>query len=163
MMALLLIACATSAPLTENLPLDAKALKTHVDALTASLPLTAAKAEAQLGVTLTRGSQGSNKYFDVASGEGSGALTRVEVREPSPASVQRGKHGMVLLTLSNCLKAEQIEPVFGTPPPAPPDVPRPEQQQLPEYKEMEQSWGVLRFGYARDTGCLVSVVIDANE
>lgn len=127
-------------------------------------PFVTAEVGDALGVVLTE-TTASNAFFRVwASANGPEPFTSVEVREPQSGSVERGRDGMILLTLdTGCVTAADLASHVG-PSDGVPSAPSPEAPaDTPHYVAHPTPWGVVRLGYAPGSGCLRSVVVDAND
>ena len=122
-------------------------------------PYVAAEVGPALGVVLTE-TAASNAFFRVwASAGGLGPFASVEVREPQARSVERGRNGMILLTLeAGCVTAADLAPLVG-PSDGVPSTPSPEAPaDTPRYVVHPAPWGVVCLGYApeAETGSCVS-------
>lgn len=165
---LLVMACSapaeTSTPTPTNNVSNTKTmtiLETITD-LAAKQPFLASEVSLRTGLALEKTEQ-SNEYFTVfRSKEGTpdGALTSVEVRQPTEKS--RGKGGIIVVGVAHdCVKRSDIGDRFGA------SVtqggpPRPNQPDAPAYVMYRQAWGELRLGFSRANDCLVTVVFDAT-
>lgn len=144
-------------------PMDAATLLATIATLTGTRPFSGSAVARVVNVKLSDTPQ-SNTWFKVLRSQpGAGGFDKVEVREPTSQSP--GKGGMVLLELSSpCVTRVDVGDRFGAPEPAPPSPPNPHAPpDSPEYDIHRQSWGALKLGYKPSSGCLVSVVLDADS
>ena len=139
--------------------MDAAALLDQIAAL--SPPFTADGVATATGAKLARDAQKSNPYFEVSSGAAAG-FSSVEVRAPTAKSA--GKGGIVVLDLAApCVTRDAIGDRFGAAEPSVPTPPDPRMpSDSPEYDTYKQPWGALKLGFTPSSGCLASVVLDAN-
>lgn len=147
---------------TQESQLDAATLLDRVEKIITQLPFEPALVGVMLGIDLDKASN-STQYFDVYRGIGTGVLRAVEVRSPTAATPTKG--GMVLLELGDdCIDESAVGQRFGTKQPGPRSIPRPTAPGgQPRYDIYSQSWGAIRLGYTPDSGCLVSIVLDATN
>jgi hypothetical protein len=127
-------------------------------------PFLAKDVALRTGLTLEPTDQ-SNEYFTVfrsKAGTPDGALTSVEVRQPTEKS--RGKGGLIVVGVAqDCVKKSDIGDRFGTDVSTSVAPPRPNQPaDLPAYVTYRQPWGQLKLGFSRTNECLVTVVLDAT-
>ena len=113
----------------------------------------------------------SNEYFTVyhSKGKPTDILKHVEVRLPTRSSSAKG--GMVILDVTPdvTLTGKEIYARFGdiagisipSPPVMNPRFPCPKPAELPTYYVYRFRWGKASFGFARDNGRLVAVVLNA--
>lgn len=134
-------------------------------ALVDDRPFTAQRVGELTGHALEKVDAQSNEYFTIyrSASDPAREIASVEVREPTARSA--GKTGMILLDVAtSCVKRAELGDRFGAELDKGPSVLRPEQpRDTPAYATYRQPWGQLRLGFARDTGCLVKIVIDGNE
>ena len=159
---MVLLASCVSPPSASS-PDEARVLAGVETVLARPRPYVAAEVGPALGVVLTE-TAASNAFFHVwASAGGLGPFASVEVREPQARSVERGRNGMILLTLeAGCVTAADLAPLVG-PSDGVPSTPSPEAPaDTPRYVVHPAPWGVVRLGYAPESGCLRSVVVDAT-
>lgn len=139
--------------------MDVQKILENIEIVTETFPLKASDVEIVFGVPLCL-AQGSNEFFTVK--EGRSGTTRIEVREPTSESVDRGKYGMLLVELRSSMCSADLDGRFGRQKELGSEISGPHSQIFPIYHVYTRSWGELRLGLDRGSGYLREVVIDAN-